>query len=138
MRILSKAEILAAKGRLKTERIPTPEWGDDGAVLVRAFTGLQREAMDREVYERRTAGKPYSILGACAAFSIIDEDGQQMFTVDEVLELADLNQGPLERIWDWHQKHSGLGGKALQDAIKNSEPGQNGATPIASSSASAG
>jgi hypothetical protein len=137
MRILKRQEILAASA-LKTEKIPAPEWGEDCCVLVRALSGLQREAMDRHVYESRKAGNPYSILGNIAAHSIIDEDGHLMFSADEMMALAEVNQAPLERIWDWQTKHSGLGGKALDDAVKNSEPGQNGAGSSATSGVSAG
>jgi len=136
MRLLRREEILAST--LQVDTLPAPEWGDDCWVRVRAMSGLEREAMDRHVYDNRNAGKPYSLLGAIAAYSIIDEDGRRMFAPEEILQLAELNQAPLERIWDWQTKHSGLGARALEDAQKNSATGQNGATSSVSSGASAG
>lgn len=136
MRLLKRDEILSALS-LETEKIPTPEWGADACVLVRALSGLQREAMDRHVFGNREGGKPYSILGATAAFSIIDEDGRLMFTPEQIMALAALHQAPLERIWDWQQQHSGLGSKSLEAAVKNSEPGQNGAGSSSTSVVSA-
>lgn len=136
MRLLKRDEILAAS-TLKTEKLPAPEWGDDCYVLVRALSARLRESMDRNVYESRQAGKPYSILGNIAAHSIIHEDGRLMFSPEDMLALAEVNQAPLERIWDWQTEHSGLGGKALDDAVKNSKPGQNGAGSTSTSAASA-
>lgn len=136
MRMLSRAQILAAAA-LKTEKIPAPEWGADCYVLVRALSARLRESMDRNVYENREAGKPYSILGNIAAHSIIDEDGRLMFSAEDMMTLAEVNQAPLERIWDWQTKHSGLGGKALEEAVKNSAPGQNGAGSSSTSVVSA-
>lgn len=137
MRILKRQDILAA-APLKTETIPTPEWGEDSGVIIRALSGLQREALDRAVFEARSTGKPYSVLGSTAAFSIIDEDGRLQFSPEEVLQVAQLNQGPLERIWDWQRKHSGLGAEALEESVKNSGAGQNGVTSSTSPAPSAG
>jgi hypothetical protein len=132
--MLRREDILAAQD-IVTESVPVPEWG--GAVLVRSLSGTQREAMDRVIYDARQAGRPVSIFATVAAYSVVDIHGARLFSDEDIATLATKSSAPLERIWDWHQKHSGIGVKSLEDAIKNSGAGQNGATPSASPSVSA-
>jgi hypothetical protein len=133
--MLRREEILGAKD-IAIETIAVPEWG--GEVLVRSLSGTQREAMDRVIYEGRQVGRPVSIFATVAAYSIVDATGARLFSDEDIGALAAKNSAPLERIWDWHTHHSGIGVKSLEEAAKNSGAGQNGAMPSGSPSVSAG
>ncbi len=137
MKILTRDEILNAAD-LQTETLGTPEWGEDSGVYVRSLTGEEREAIDQLQVDAKKAGKPLSVFALVAAFSIVDGAGVRIFSNENIPSLARKNSGPLERIWDWHVLHSGIGGKAAEEARKNSSAGQNGATSSASRSASGG
>lgn len=130
-----RERILAAPD-IQQERLEIPEWGE--TVLVRSLSGLEREALNTLVYEARRSNKPVPIFAAVAAFSMVDEDGRRVFSDHDIGELAKHSSGALERFYDWQVKHSGIGDRAVEDAIKNSGAGQNGAMPTASPSVSAG
>lgn len=127
-----RERILAAKG-LHTETMEIPEWGE--TITIRSLTVAQREAIDTLVSEAKKSGQPISVFALIVGFSILDEDGRRVFSNEDIRLFDDHNSGPFERIWDWHAKHSGIGGKALETAVKNSGSGQNGATSSVSPSA---
>jgi hypothetical protein len=129
-----RQRILAAPD-IKTEQLYIPEWSE--TLTLRSLSGTEREALNTLVYDAKRLGKPLAIFAAVAAFSIIDADGHRVFADDDIPELAKHSSGALERFYDWQVKHSGIGDRAVEDALKNSAAGQNGATPSASPSVSA-
>jgi hypothetical protein len=129
-----REQILAARD-IKTETLFMPEW--DVSVTLRSLNGLEREALNTLVYEARQKGRSIPIFAAVAAFSIVDEEGRRVFSDDDIPALAQRTSASLERFYDWQVKHSGIGDKSVEDALKNSGAGQNGAMPSASPSVSA-
>lgn len=126
--MLNRESILGAKD-IVIERLDVPEWG--GAVFVKAMSGTEREAYDDVIYRKKS-----HLLGTLAQYTIVDEQGARVFSPEDIPALSAKNSYALERIWDWHKKHSGVGDKALEEAKKNSEPGPNGATSSVSPSVS--
>jgi hypothetical protein len=128
--MLRREDILGAVD-IKIEELQIPEWG--GAVYVRAMTGTEREAYDDVIYRKKT-----HLLATLAQYTIVDKDGARVFSPEDIPALAAKSSYALERIWDWHKAHSGVGAKALEESQKNLEAGLNGATSSVSPSASGG
>lgn len=117
MALLTKDAILAAQDVVR-EELPCPEWG--GEIRVRSLSGRGREAFDAEVYQARKAGREVSIMAVLATLSVIDADDALVFDVKDAAALADKGSAPLERIYDFHRKYSGIGAATVEDAAKNS------------------
>jgi len=126
--MLRREDILGAKD-ITVEAIEIPEWG--GQVYVKAMNGLEREAFDEVIYRKKT-----HLLATLAQSTIVDEAGSRVFSPEDIPALAAKSSYALERIWDWHKAHSGVGAKALEESQKNFEPGLNGAISTASPSVS--
>lgn len=128
--MLRREDILGAAD-IVIEKLYIPEWFGD--VYVKSMNGTERQACDAIILKNRP-----DVLATIAAFSIVDEQGERLFSPTDIVALAKKSSYALERIWDWHKAHSGIGAKALEESLKNSEPGQNGAGSSATSAASAG
>ncbi len=121
MRLLNKLAILGALD-LKHEDVEVPAWG--GTVRVRVMTGAERD-------EFRTAiqsddGVPVGKFSvALLAATLIDEAGIRLFTMDEVDQLAEKNASSLDKVAAIAMRLNGLGGSAVEDAVKNSVSGQS-------------
>lgn len=123
MRQLTKEEIFAADD-LISEVVPVPEWGPDGAVTVRAFDLASRDAfyaplIGKEGEERRAA---IAEVGGVRliVFSVVDADGNQLFTEGDAERLKKKLPAVLERIVAVAQRLNGLGGEAKDTAKKPS------------------
>jgi hypothetical protein len=111
-RILSRDEILAAND-LPTEEVPTPEWFEDGAVLVRALSAAEWIAVGRQTMHKDGATDDESMLDLMIkipALCIVDAHGQRLFTDADLDALGKKNPLPLKRIMDTVQRLSNLDG----------------------------
>jgi hypothetical protein len=115
-RILSRDEILAAND-LPTEEVPTPEWFEDGAVLVRALSAAEWIAVGRQTMHKDGAtddatddGRMLDLMIKIPALCIVDARGQRLFTDADLDALGRKNMLPLKRIMDVVQRLSNLDG----------------------------
>lgn len=121
MTLLNKAAIIAASD-LAHEDVPVKEWG--GTVRVRTMTGIERD-------EFRTAiasedGIPVGKFSAALlAATLIDENGDRLFSVDDLAALQAKSASSLDGPAAVAMRLNGLGGSAVQDASKNSEADQS-------------
>jgi len=113
MGLLTREQILSADD-VKTEVVPVPEWG--GEVRVRGLTGLQRDRFEARVVEEDFD----NVRAAYAAASIIDEDGNQMFTAEDIDELGNKSASALQRVLLVAQRISGVSENELESMEKNS------------------
>lgn len=103
LRLLTASEILAAPD-LEREVVPTPEWGEGTAVLVQAMDGKRRLAYRDFILtsDPRTGDRELkpdvATDAAFAALSIIDEQGEPLFTLVQVEDLAGKNPEVIDRI----------------------------------------
>lgn len=122
--ILSKEQILAASD-LKTASVDVPEWG--GEVMVRMMSGTDRDEWEASLVTVAEDGtrKPNmtNLRVKLVALTLVGEDGQRMFSVDEIGHLAGKSAAALNRVFEAAQKLNGLGANAEADAVKNSAPG---------------
>lgn len=125
-KILSKADILTASD-LTTEQVEVPEWG--GAVIVRSMTGAQRDAYEATLMTRDAAGKlevnTDNMRAKLLLVTLVDEQGNPLFTAEDLAALSGKNAGAIERLALVAQKLNGLNRTAVDDAAKNSASGQS-------------
>lgn len=121
-RILGAAEILAAPD-MEDEIVATPEWGEGTAVRVQSMNAAQRMAYWGFVLERQPDGTRIArddvvFSAALAVCSIVDEDGQPLFTLAQVEALAQKHPAPLDRISAVARRLSGLDTEAASERLK--------------------
>lgn len=93
MAALTKAQVLSADDS-ETREIEVPEWG--GTVLISAFTGKARDAME----QRFSDGNVTNIRAYVCSLSIIDPETKElMFSSDEIDELGSKSGKALDRVF---------------------------------------
>ncbi|MEW6023604.1 MAG: hypothetical protein AB1807_15860 [Pseudomonadota bacterium] len=121
-KLLKRAEVLAAED-LKHEDVPVPAWG--GVVRVRMMTGTERDEF-REVAAQYEDGMPPArFAAALLALSCVDEDGERLFTLDDLNALEAKAAGSVDIPAAVSMRLNGFGAQALAAAEKNSASGQS-------------
>jgi hypothetical protein len=133
MRILTRQDIVAAQD-IETETVEVPEW--DGAVIVRMMSGADRDRFENSLTTVRADGRHEANLtnmrSKLVAMCAVDEQGRPLFGPDEIDDLAKKSAAAIERLFVVAQRMNGLAPENVADAIKNSAPGLNGASPSVS------
>lgn len=125
MGLLNRVAILAAED-LKTDLVDVAEWG--GSVLVRTLTGLERDAFEESCYVGRGKDRRENFANLRArlvALAVVGEDGQRLFTNDDIAALGGKNAAALDRVFEVAQRLSGLRAKDVDDLAGESQPGQS-------------
>lgn len=124
MGILTKAEILAASD-LVTQTVDVPEWG--GSVVIRAMSGAQRDAYELSLTKPGADGKfvidPENMRAKLLLYTLVDEQGNPLFTVDDLAALSAKSAAALARVFVAAQTLNGLDRGAVDEAVKNSDGG---------------
>jgi hypothetical protein len=118
--ILNRDLILKATS-LRTEEVPVPEWG--GAVLVRELRGRERDEWEASLAVQR--GKQMvpdvaNMRAKLVARSVIGEDGEPLFSQQDVSALGELSAAALDRVFEAASRLSGLNPADLEEMAKNS------------------
>jgi hypothetical protein len=117
---LGRDAILKAAA-LKTEEVAVPEWG--GAVLVRELRGRERDEWEASLSVQRggqVVRDIANIRAKLAARTIIGEDGEPLFTQQDVNALGELSAAALDRVFDVASRLSGLNPGDVEEKVKNS------------------
>ena len=112
--------------RPAAELVEVPEWG--GAVYVRALTGAERDQFEASIVEQRGRDvrmNMRNIRAKLVALTVVDEDGQRIFTDDDVAALGGKSAAALDRLFAVAQRLSGLSMEDVEELAKNSESGQS-------------
>ena len=112
--ILNREAILNIQD-LKTEEVEVPEWG--GAVLVRALTGAERDQFEATVVETKGKNTRVNLVNARAklvAMSVVDEEGNKLFTPADVAALGKKSAAALARIFDVAMRLAGISEKDIE------------------------
>ena len=113
--MLSKDDILKCKV-LEQEVVPVPEWG--GEVTVREMTGAERDAWECAIH--KDGVKNYdNIRARLSAMSIVDDDGNKVFTLANIKDLGELSGKALDRVFGVAKRLSGIGKKDIGLLKKN-------------------
>lgn len=133
MNLLSKSAILQAED-LVHEDVPVPRWG--GAVRVRMMTGLERDQFRAAIAAENGGVSVGKFAAALLAVTCIDVDGNRLFSVEDVEALQAKAADALDLPAAVAMRLNGLGGQAVEDAVKNSRSGQSDDSGSASPSPS--
>lgn len=124
---LGRDAILKAAA-LRTEEVRVPEWADPGTgsdvVLVRELRGRERDEWEASLAVQR--GKTMvpdvaNMRAKLAARTIVGEDGEPLFTQQDVAALGELSAAALDRVFDVASRLSGLNPDAVEEMGKASE-----------------
>ena len=89
--------------------VEVPEW--DGTVRVRSLTGLQRSKL-LEISEKiKTEEWIERVVAAC----ICDENGNPIFTQEDVQKLAEKNSAALNRVFEVADRLNGMSGRSIEE-----------------------
>lgn len=118
LRLFTRAEDILATTDIVREEVPTPEWGEGTGVLVQSMSATQRLAYEQagRVAIRDRAGRldrfeideSWDGRVALVVCSVVDEQGEPVFSRDHVERLAAKNAAPLDRIADVARRLSRL------------------------------
>jgi len=101
MSMLTRAQILK-KTKLKKETINIPEWGGD--IIISEMTGKERDAWEGDILTAREDGDPElnstNARAKLAIRSVVDEDGNCIFTNDDIDAVGELSASALSRIFN--------------------------------------
>ena len=116
-KLLSRDDVLAARD-IKTKLVAVPEWGGD--VYVKGMTGTDLDAFETTIIVDHGGGKKQTVTtenirAKLAAFSIVDEDGVLMFSVEDIDALGKKSSSALQRIMDVAKELSGIGDDEIED-----------------------
>lgn len=125
MKLLSKEEILKIPD-IQFEEVEVPEWG--GRVRVKTLNGKERDTFEAglTIHEgKKVRFNLQDVRARLVALSVVGEDGQRLFSDEDVLRLGEKSGKALDRIYDVACRLSGLGEKEIEGLLKNSPPGQS-------------
>ena len=129
---LGRDAILKASA-LRTEEVRVPEWADPASgsdvVLVRELRGRERDEWEASMAVQRGGQMVPDVANArakLAAWTIVGEDGEPLFTQRDVAALGELSAAALDRVWDVAARLSGINKGALDEMGKASETAPSG------------
>lgn len=134
---LSKGDILGADDR-KYEDVLVPEWREDGLVRVQSLMGAEKDAFEASLITtqqigRKLVSRPNYINARAklAAKCMVDENGQRLFTDEDVLELGRKSAAALDRVIEVAKRLSAMNEGDLEKLTDNLKNDQPAVSPIA-------
>lgn len=124
-KLLTREQILQAQD-LPTEDVDVKEWG--GTVRVRALTGMERDSFEQSIVEQKGKGTRMNIRNIRAklvALTVVDEEGNRVFSDTDVQALGKKSAAALDRVFEVAQRLSGLKPEDVDELAKNSESDQS-------------
>ena len=120
---LCRDDILKASS-LKTEDVEVPEWG--GVVRVRELRGRERDEWEASLAVQRGQKMVPDVANMRAklvARSVVDDDGEPVFSQQDVNALGELSAAALDRVFEVASRLSGLNPADLEEMGKASGTG---------------
>jgi hypothetical protein len=123
MAALTRDQILEANDR-QTVRVKVKEWAVNGVdeVIVSSMTGEMRDAWEQAMVARGVAssgGTVPNVRAFLLAYTIVDEDGNRIFSEDDIQLLGKKNALALQRCVAAASKLNGIGDSAVEEAQGN-------------------
>ena len=120
--ILNRQQILEADD-YEFEDVPVPEW--DGVVRVGTISANERDMFEKSITIERDDGKIGAIRETirarlCAA-TIVDEDGNKLFTQDDIDVLGAKSAKAVDRVFAVAKKLNGIGEVDVKELEGKSE-----------------
>ena len=124
--LLSREDIINAND-LPSRDVEVPEWG--GTVRVSTMSGTAREEWEIMVFGKDAKSRNTSNMrGKLVACTLIDENGNLLFAVEDIEKLGKKSSTALDRVFAVAQELNGFGANAVDNAVGNSN-----AAPVDSS-----
>lgn len=114
--MLKREEILS-KTSLKKESVTVDEWGGD--VLVSEMSGSVRDAWEQSLRKKDENGSLVSPRAKLIACTVVDEDGNRVFSDDDVEAIGKLSSLSLEKVCEVSMRLNGLADGDVEKAKKN-------------------
>lgn len=127
---LGREQILTADD-LETREVHVPEWADpvtgDDVVLVKALSGDERMAFQLSLAQIRTLPNGNTetrpdlrnMTAKLVARAIVDEQGNRVFSDQDIAALGKKSAAALERVFAVAQEMSGLSDEDIEAAVEN-------------------
>lgn len=113
MALLSKTAILSAEDQ-RYDIVECPEWGGD--VRVRGLTAYEQSCISKLVED----GKRNEVTLKVVQFGCVDENGERMFSSEDIKQLATKSYTIIERIGKRIYQLTGFGNQEeIEEARKN-------------------
>ena len=116
MTLLTRDQILNAED-LKTEDIEVPEWG--GTVRISVMAGRARDRYEAMLYESRDNNQFDNLRSKFLSQSIVNEDGNLMFTAGDIEALGKKSSSALDRVFQAASKLNGTSEDEMEEIAKN-------------------
>lgn len=139
---LSRDQILKTN-TLVTEVVHVPEWADpetgDDTVIVKGLSGEERDSYEAACMQQRPAhdanGKPIrgrsemtpnlaNVRAKLVVRSVVDEQGERLWTDHQVAEVGQLNAAALDRVFEVAARLSRLSDEDVEELGKGSVAAQ--------------
>jgi monomeric isocitrate dehydrogenase len=115
MSILSKAAILAANDKKMVE-IDVPEWG--GIAKIRVMSGTERDRFESEFVGNNKSVD--MVRAKLVAKCLCDEDGNRLFTEQEIPQLGEKSASVLDKLFTTCMKLNRFTKDDVEDLAGNS------------------
>jgi hypothetical protein len=117
---LKRDQILEAKD-LRTVRVKVREWAVNGEdeVIVASMTGEMRDAWEQSLVDKGGAVKLANVRARLLVFTIVDEDGNRVFSDEDIQLLGKKSSSALERCVKAAQKLNKLTDSDMEEAKGN-------------------
>jgi len=113
---LTKKAILAADD-LPREEVDVPEWG--GTVFVRMMTAAELDVYRDRVVNATGGGDAVTFRAGLVAKCLVGEDGERLFTDDEVADLGSKATSVMERLTAVALRLNGMAAEDVEEMAKN-------------------
>ena len=118
------AEAILAADDLPTIWIQTSEWGKNSGVWVRGMSGSERDEFEMRVSGLDGGGNQVkmnyvNLRASLVASCVVDDDGNRLFSGDQVEALGRKSGAVLDRLFDAARKASGIGDDDVKALSKN-------------------
>lgn len=120
-------KIKAVKDLPLTEVDLTDIWGT--RVWVRAFNALERSDLEKRFRNRDPNSDLADFRTSLLVLATVDENGERIFTLDDISWLKEKNAEAIERIFEVASKKNGFAKKDVEELEKNSESSPSAASP---------
>jgi len=119
VKLLTRDQIFDSQD-IQEEIVAVPEWG--GSVKVRGMTGIERDVFESSIMQGK--GKNIkmnwqNVRAKLVVHSVIDEDGNKLFTDADVARLGEKSAAALDRVFDVAQRLSGITKEDVEELAKN-------------------
>lgn len=116
--MLTKEQILNADDS-KTEIVDVSEWWG-GEVTIKSMSGFARDRFEASIVGKNGGNDLQNIRAKLVAGSVVDENGELMFSDRDIKKLGNKDSKPLDKIFDAAQKLNKITDSEVDELAKNS------------------